>query len=105
MKHWRHEKDAQGLAWLTFDRAGESTNTFSKDALPELLPDCRLDDPDAARAKQCQYLRGARFDVIGHLRHLQPGRPRWAILPRDADDICCRPGPGLECPRPVKPCP
>jgi 3-hydroxyacyl-CoA dehydrogenase/enoyl-CoA hydratase/3-hydroxybutyryl-CoA epimerase len=36
MKHWRHEKDAQGLVWLTFDKAGESTNTFSKDALAEL---------------------------------------------------------------------
>jgi 3-hydroxyacyl-CoA dehydrogenase/enoyl-CoA hydratase/3-hydroxybutyryl-CoA epimerase len=36
MKHWRHEKDPQGLAWLTFDKAGESTNTFSKDALGEL---------------------------------------------------------------------
>ena len=36
MKHWRHEKDAQGLVWLTFDRAGESTNTFSKEAIGEL---------------------------------------------------------------------
>jgi 3-hydroxyacyl-CoA dehydrogenase/enoyl-CoA hydratase/3-hydroxybutyryl-CoA epimerase len=36
MKHWRHEKDPQGLVWLTFDKAGESTNTFSKDALAEL---------------------------------------------------------------------
>ena len=31
MKHWRWEKDAQGLAWLTFDKAGESANTFSRD--------------------------------------------------------------------------
>ena len=30
-KHWRHEQDAQGLVWLTFDRQGESANTFSKD--------------------------------------------------------------------------
>ena len=36
MQHWRHEKDGQGLVWLTFDKAGESTNTFSKDALAEL---------------------------------------------------------------------
>jgi len=36
MKHWRWQKDAQDLAWLTFDKQGEPTNTFSKDALQEL---------------------------------------------------------------------
>ncbi len=35
-KHWRYEKDAQGLVWLTFDKQGESTNTFSREALDEL---------------------------------------------------------------------
>ncbi len=35
-KHWRHEQDAQGLAWLTFDKQVESTNTFSRDAIDEL---------------------------------------------------------------------
>jgi 3-hydroxyacyl-CoA dehydrogenase/enoyl-CoA hydratase/3-hydroxybutyryl-CoA epimerase len=35
-KHWRHEQDAQGLVWLTFDKAGESANTFSREALEEL---------------------------------------------------------------------
>jgi len=35
-KHWRYEQDAQGLVWLTFDKQGESANTFSKDALQEL---------------------------------------------------------------------
>jgi 3-hydroxyacyl-CoA dehydrogenase/enoyl-CoA hydratase/3-hydroxybutyryl-CoA epimerase len=34
--HWRWEKDAQGLAWLTFDKQGESANTFSRQALEEL---------------------------------------------------------------------
>jgi len=36
MKHWRWEKDSQGLAWLTFDRQGESANTFSREAVEEL---------------------------------------------------------------------
>ena len=36
MKHWRWEKDRDGLAWLTFDKQGESANTFSKEALNEL---------------------------------------------------------------------
>ena len=35
-KHWRWEKDKDGLAWLTFDKQGESANTFSKGALHEL---------------------------------------------------------------------
>jgi 3-hydroxyacyl-CoA dehydrogenase / enoyl-CoA hydratase / 3-hydroxybutyryl-CoA epimerase len=36
LKHWRWEQDRQGLAWLTFDKQGESTNTFSREALEEL---------------------------------------------------------------------
>ena len=36
MKHWTWEKDAQDLAWLTFDKQGESANTFSREALEEL---------------------------------------------------------------------
>ncbi|MGD9953337.1 MAG: 3-hydroxyacyl-CoA dehydrogenase NAD-binding domain-containing protein [Burkholderiales bacterium] len=35
-KHWRWEKGRDDLAWLTFDKAGESTNTFSREALEEL---------------------------------------------------------------------
>src|SRR5258706_4092811 len=35
-KHWRHEQDAQGLVWLTFDKQGETANTFSREALEEL---------------------------------------------------------------------
>jgi len=35
-RHWRGEKDADGVAWLTFDRLGASTNTFSKEVMEEL---------------------------------------------------------------------
>ena len=35
MKHFRWEKDAQGLAWLTFDKQAESANTFSREVLEE----------------------------------------------------------------------
>jgi 3-hydroxyacyl-CoA dehydrogenase/enoyl-CoA hydratase/3-hydroxybutyryl-CoA epimerase len=35
-RHWRLERDADGIVWLTFDRAGASTNTFSKDVMEEL---------------------------------------------------------------------
>jgi hypothetical protein len=80
-------------------------NLVVKDAVPELRPDCSEADPDAAKAAQCVALHAATFDIVGHLKQVQPGRPRWLILPRDADDVCCRPGRGLSCPKPIKPCP
>jgi len=79
-------------------------NLVTKDAVPDLDPNCREDDPDADDAANCRALHAATFDVIGHLRHVQPARPRWVVLPRDADDICCRPAPGLSCPKPIKQC-
>src|SRR3954454_3540453 len=35
-KHWRWEFDKERLAWLTFDKEGESANTFSRQALEEV---------------------------------------------------------------------
>ena len=90
--------------WLA-QNAHSRFNLITKDALPELNPDCKLDDADAAKATQCKLIRSATFDVIGHLRQVQPARPRWTVTPRDADDVCCHPGQGLDCPKPVKPCP
>ena len=81
-----------GLKFLSF-------NLLTKDAIPELSIDCSPTDPNADKAQQCRDLRGATFDVIGHLRQVQPARPRWVVIPRDPDDVCCYPGPGLECPR------
>ncbi|HXZ51229.1 MAG TPA: 3-hydroxyacyl-CoA dehydrogenase NAD-binding domain-containing protein [Burkholderiales bacterium] len=49
MKHWRHEQDRDALTWLTFDKQGESTNTFSREALEEL--GAALDEVAAARPK------------------------------------------------------
>ena len=36
LKHWKLSLDADNLAWLAFDRAGASTNTFSSESLREL---------------------------------------------------------------------
>lgn len=36
LKHWKLDVDGDQLAWLAFDRAGTSTNTFSSEALREL---------------------------------------------------------------------
>jgi hypothetical protein len=79
-------------------------NVLTRDAVPELLPDCDPQHPEPVRASECRNLRGATYDVIGHLRQLQPGRPRWVVQPRDKDDICCRPGEGLSCPKPLQQC-
>jgi 3-hydroxyacyl-CoA dehydrogenase/enoyl-CoA hydratase/3-hydroxybutyryl-CoA epimerase len=35
-RHWRLERDAGDLAWLTFDRADSSVNSLSRDVLEEL---------------------------------------------------------------------
>lgn len=80
-------------------------NLITKDAVPDLNPDCDVNNPNGDLAEQCRLTLSATYDVTGHLRQLQPGRPRWAILPRDADDVCCHPGPGLSCPKPLKQCP
>lgn len=77
---------------------------ITKDAVPELKVDCDEKDADATRARQCTLLHQATYDVVGHLRQVQAARPRWMVMPRDVDDICCHPGPGLECPNPIKPC-
>ncbi|MFP2925365.1 hypothetical protein ACLESO_09130 [Pyxidicoccus sp. 3LG] len=79
-------------------------NVVTKDAAPDLLVDCDENDSNTARAQQCRNLRAATFDITGHLRQVSAARPRWLVLPRDVDDICCHPGQGLQCPAPIKPC-
>ncbi|NTX52683.1 hypothetical protein [Myxococcus sp. CA039A] len=79
-------------------------NLVTKDAVPDLVVNCSETDADAERAEQCRFLHGATFDIVGHLRHVSAARPRWIVLPRDQDDLCCYPGPGMECPRPIEPC-
>lgn len=79
-------------------------NLITKDAVPELNPDCDESDADEDKALQCRSLRAAEFDVVGHLKQVQPARPRWVVIPRAPDDLCCYPGPGLECPRPIQRC-
>ena len=39
LSHWRLERDADGLAWLIFDRAGSAVNALSADTMAE-LPRC-----------------------------------------------------------------
>jgi 3-hydroxyacyl-CoA dehydrogenase / enoyl-CoA hydratase / 3-hydroxybutyryl-CoA epimerase len=61
MKHFRWEKDRQGLAWLTFDRQGESANTFSREVLEELA--AALDEIAAAKPAGL-IIRSGKNDFI-----------------------------------------
>ena len=50
-KHWHWERERDGLVWLTFDKQGESANTFSREALEELsraLDAIRTREPEGA---------------------------------------------------------
>ena len=63
-KHWRWEKDRQGLAWLTFDKQGESTNTLSREALEQLslgLAEIRAAEPKGLviRSAKDGFIAGA----------------------------------------------
>ncbi|MDQ3266791.1 MAG: hypothetical protein M3Y59_24590 [Myxococcota bacterium] len=78
--------------------------TVLKDVAPDLVVECSPSNPDAAAAEQCRFLQGATYDIVGHLRQVQPARPRWMLIPRDLEDVCCHPGAGLQCPAPIEPC-
>ncbi|MBF5041432.1 hypothetical protein FGE12_03470 [Aggregicoccus sp. 17bor-14] len=79
-------------------------SVLTRDAAPELKPDCD-DSGSTAEAANCRALRAATYDITGHLKQIQAGRPRWLVTPRDVDDICCYPGKGLSCPKSIKACP
>ena len=61
LTHWRWEQDREGLAWLTFDKQGESTNTFSREALQQL--GAALDAIAAAQPKGL-IIRSAKENFI-----------------------------------------
>ena len=74
MQHWKITREADGLARLTFDKAGATTNTLSTAALAEL--DAALDaldrDPPAgliiASGKANGFIAGADIDEFGEVK-------------------------------------
>ena len=74
-KHWHWETDRDGLAWLTFDKQGESANTFSREALEQLsaaLEEIRRADPKGLviRSAKEGFIAGA--DVEEFTRFKSP---------------------------------
>jgi 3-hydroxyacyl-CoA dehydrogenase/enoyl-CoA hydratase/3-hydroxybutyryl-CoA epimerase len=74
-KHWRWQREADGLVWLTFDKQGESANTFSREALEELaraLTAIHLESPKGLviRSAKDGFIAGA--DVEQFTRFKSP---------------------------------
>jgi 3-hydroxyacyl-CoA dehydrogenase / enoyl-CoA hydratase / 3-hydroxybutyryl-CoA epimerase len=82
-QHWKLTRDPGGLAWLAFDREGESTNTFSSEALRELrqrVEQLRLDPPRGLAilsAKDNGFAAGA--DIAEFTRLGDPDEA-WAFI-------------------------
>jgi 3-hydroxyacyl-CoA dehydrogenase/enoyl-CoA hydratase/3-hydroxybutyryl-CoA epimerase len=93
-KHWHWERDANGLAWLTFDKEGESTNTFSREALNELS--FILEEIAAARPRGLVirsakegFIAGVDIEELAHLRSgadaLELTRLGWDVFQKVRD--------------------
>ena len=72
-RHWRWETDRDGLVWLTFDKAGESANTFSREALEELnsaIAAIRLENPKGLviRSAKENFIAGADVEEFTRFR-------------------------------------
>ena len=65
LRHWRVERDTDGIMWATLDRAGESTNALGKEVMAELsllLGHCERDTPRALvfrSGKDAGFIAGA----------------------------------------------
>jgi 3-hydroxyacyl-CoA dehydrogenase/enoyl-CoA hydratase/3-hydroxybutyryl-CoA epimerase len=62
LRHWRLQREADGLAWLYFDKAGSSTNTFSTEVMQEF--DSVLGQLDRQPPRGLVILSGKRAGFI-----------------------------------------
>jgi 3-hydroxyacyl-CoA dehydrogenase/enoyl-CoA hydratase/3-hydroxybutyryl-CoA epimerase len=73
-QHWRLDHDRDDIAWLTFDKAGATTNTLSKAALAELngvLDTLERDRPRGLvirSGKAGGFIAGADVEEFGEIR-------------------------------------
>ncbi len=73
LRHWTLAREAGGVAWLRFDKAGESTNTLSAEALSEfdrVLDQLEHDRPAGliiASAKAAGFIAGADVEEFTRL--------------------------------------
>ncbi|MEO8536505.1 MAG: 3-hydroxyacyl-CoA dehydrogenase NAD-binding domain-containing protein [Betaproteobacteria bacterium] len=73
MEHWNLTRDADGIGWLTLDRADATTNTLSKTVLEQLGVMLDRLDADPPRGlvirsgKQNGFIAGADIDEFGDI--------------------------------------
>src|SRR5262245_38567021 len=93
-KHFYWETDKDGLAWLTFDKQGESTNTFSKEALNQLsavLDEIKAANPKGliVRSAKENFIAGADVEEFTRFRSPQEAlafvRLGWDVLQKLRD--------------------
>src|SRR3954466_40146 len=89
-RHWRWETDRDGLAWLTFDKEGESANTFSRQALEELgraLGAIRVENPKGLiiRSGKDNFIAGADVEEFTRFKSPQDAlafvKLGWDVFP------------------------
>jgi 3-hydroxyacyl-CoA dehydrogenase / enoyl-CoA hydratase / 3-hydroxybutyryl-CoA epimerase len=74
LTHWKIERDADGLAWLIFDKQGTTTNTLSAAAMIELrsaLTELAAQPPKGLvirSGKANGFIAGADIDEFGELK-------------------------------------
>jgi 3-hydroxyacyl-CoA dehydrogenase / enoyl-CoA hydratase / 3-hydroxybutyryl-CoA epimerase len=74
MDNWNISRDADGLAWLTFDKAGATINTLSATTLAEFNDALDILDRDPPKGlvirsgKANGFIAGADVEEFGHVR-------------------------------------
>ena len=87
-QHWRCASDQDRLVWLTFDKAGESANTFSADVIAELMAVLREIRAAAPRGlifrsgKDSGFIAGADINDFARAKGVEDG---MAIIRRGWD--------------------
>jgi len=83
LKHWKLTRDADGIAWLAFDREGATTNTFSSEVLRELrqaIEQVRLVQPKGLAvfsAKENGFAAGADIEEFTSMKDADEA---WAFI-------------------------
>jgi 3-hydroxyacyl-CoA dehydrogenase/enoyl-CoA hydratase/3-hydroxybutyryl-CoA epimerase len=80
LQHWKLERDADGIAWATLDKANSAMNVLSADVLAELaliLDDCERTPPKGLifrSGKEAGFIAGADIEEFARLDSAEAAR-------------------------------
>jgi 3-hydroxyacyl-CoA dehydrogenase / enoyl-CoA hydratase / 3-hydroxybutyryl-CoA epimerase len=80
LQHWKLDRDADGIAWATLDKAGTNTNILSADVLAELaliLDECDREPPKGLifrSGKEAGFIAGADIEEFARLDSAEAAR-------------------------------